>query len=242
MLETNALKEYENSYRLGRSFRKSVASYIERCRLEDGGYCFFRILPSSGADTFYAVKSLSLLGMKPEQPERIVDFFFEMRRSHSLDDLTGTWLATEVFSELGQLTDDFRNHAEHVLAFENRAGRLDTVENVYIEVPSELEPNCRAARVLKIIGSTVDKTRFGRQVSKFLNADGGYGGSQYSTLASTFYATEIVRLLDISAGKPGETRNFLRAKEESLRENLEKGLVQYIEDVFYLIKSLSNLS
>jgi hypothetical protein len=71
MLMENTLKEYETSYRLGRSFRREVVKYIERRHLEDGAYFFARVLPSSGLHTYFAVKSLSILGVKPDRPERL---------------------------------------------------------------------------------------------------------------------------------------------------------------------------
>ncbi|MCR4394444.1 MAG: hypothetical protein NUV31_08765, partial [Dehalococcoidales bacterium] len=69
------LNECKTADRLGHSFRRDVLGYIERCHLEDGGYFFARISPSSGLDTYFAVKSLSILGVKPDRPEAIADFF-----------------------------------------------------------------------------------------------------------------------------------------------------------------------
>jgi hypothetical protein len=74
---TDLLSEYNTSHILGNSFRRKVVSYIERCHLEDGGYFFARVLPSNGLDTYFAVKSLSILGVEPDRPEAIASFFLK---------------------------------------------------------------------------------------------------------------------------------------------------------------------
>lgn len=64
--------------------------------------------------------------------------------------------------------------------------------------------------------------------------DGGYGAKGQSTLASTFYATEIHKLLGVDTGKLIATRNYLKRREE-------KWQVQFIEDVYWLVLGLASL-
>jgi len=53
-------------------------------------------------------------------------------------------------------------------------------------------------------------------------------------LASTFYATEIYKLLGVDVGKLNATRDYLRMMEENIE-------AQFIEDLYWLVLSLANL-
>jgi len=241
-LKFHLLSEYDSRI-LGRSFRQKVVDYIERRYLEeDGGYCFYRIPPSSGMDTYFAVKSLSILGLKPQHPEAVVNFLLNQVKEDSFGSVIGIFATVEVISELSQITDDLRNHArQRITALQNEAGGFGTLENFYIEVSSELEETYRAVRTLKTLGIDFGEKKVTRFIFSLLNPDGGYGRDRRSTLASTFYATEIHKLLGIEAGKLTKTEGYLRNRESDWQENLDKGLVGYLENLFWLIKGLANL-
>ena len=217
------------------SWHWQALSYIESCYLEDGGYFFARIPPSSGTDTFFAVKSLALLDVKPPHPEAIANFFLRQLTDGTLGGITGIFNAVEVINEVGQISDDLRSYAqEHITACQNKAGGFGAVENIYVEVSSELEETYRAVRILKAIGTTFDEQVVSDFVFSFLNRDGGYGRNSHSTLASTFYATAIHKLLEVDIQKLANTRSYLRRREKNWQ-------VQFIEDLFWLVKGLANL-
>ena len=229
------LKEYETYCRMGGTFRRKVVNYIERCHLDDGGYFFARIPPSSGTDTYFAVKSLALLGVKPPHPEVVANFFLRQIKEGTLGGITGIFNAVEVINEIGQISDDLRSYAqEHITAWQNKAGGFGAVENIYVEVSSELEETYRAVRILKAIGATFDEQVISGFVFSFLNRDGGYGSNRHSTLASTFYATAIHKLLEVDIQKLARTRAYLGRREASWK-------VQFIEDLFWLVEGLTNL-
>jgi len=220
---------------LNNSFLEKVAQYVERCHLEDGGYFFARVPPSNGMDTYFAIKSLSILGLKPDQPQATAGFFLDQMKEGWLDDVIGMFLATEVFSELGQVTDDFKRFAgTQVMSLQNTAGGFGALENIYIEVPSELEATYRATKTLMTIGADFDKEKIAGFTFNLLNPDGGYGREGHSTLASTYYATGIHRLLGAEAGKFATTGEFLRKREENLQ-------LLFIEDIYWLTMGLANL-
>jgi len=234
-LQIDLLDEYETSHRLGHSLRRQVVAYIERCHLEDGGYFFARVPPSSGLDTYFAVKSFSILSVKPNRPEAIANFFLNDIAEGTLGGITGIFLAVEVLNELGQMTDELRNYAQpRIMALQNKAGGFGAYENIDVEVPSELEETYRAVRVLKIIGADFDREKVNRFTFSFVRPDGGYGAKGYSTLASTFYATEIHKLLGVETGKLTTTKDYLRKREENWQ-------VQFIEDLYWLALGLANL-
>jgi hypothetical protein len=239
---TDLLSEYEAPYILGSSFRRKVAEYIERCHLEDGGYFFARVPPSNGLDTYFAVRSLFILGVKPERPEAIASFFLNDVAEGMLGGITGIFITVEVLNELGQLPDDVRSYAwQQIMLRQNKAGGFGALDNIYIEVPSELEETYRAARILRTVGADFDERRIADFVSSKLNLDGGYGREGRSTLASTYYATAIYRLLGTNAPTHTDTLKYLRETEERWRASFDSGRVNFIEDLYWLVGSLDNL-
>jgi hypothetical protein len=235
MLKGNILKEYETSYGPNSSLRRQVTRYIERCHLEDGGYFFARIPPSSGTDTYFAVKSLAILGVKPQHPESILSFFLSQVSEGTLASIIGIFNAIEVIDELSHVSNDLKSYAyQQIIPLQNKAGGFGALENIDVEVASELQETYRAVRILKIIGADFDERRITAFILSELNADGGYGREGRSTLASTFYATEIYRLLGYATKKLAATRGYLRKREETWQ-------VQFIEDLYWLTMGLSNL-
>jgi hypothetical protein len=207
----------------------------------DGGYFFARVPPSSARDTYFAVKSLHLIGEKPRRPSAIVDYFLNRAKNNSIYGLGDIFAAVEVMNELDQkMIPSLRDRAQRIKHLQNKAGGFGAIENIDIEVPSELEDTYRAIRALGIIGTDFDEQKVARFVSSLLNPDGGYGGHGFSTLASTFYATEIQKLLEIELRKLNSTRDYLRDKEDKWRANFDKGQVDFIENLFWLVKGLAN--
>ncbi|MCX7911985.1 MAG: hypothetical protein N2506_03335 [Dehalococcoidales bacterium] len=234
-LRLDLLTEYGAPLGPGAAFRQEVVRYIERCHLEDGGYFFARVPPSSGMDTFFAVKGLSLLGLRPDRPEAVAGFFLGDLRGGTSVGLSGIFAATEVLGELGCLTDEFKSHArQRVMSLRNEAGGFGACEDIDVEVPSELQDTFRAVRVLSIIGARFDREKVKRFTVGFLRPDGGYGSGGLSTLASTFYALAIQKMLGTEAVSPRATRDYLRKREENWQ-------VQFIEEVYWLVMGLASL-
>jgi len=235
MTQENLPKEYDTIGRLSNSFRQEVVNYIERCYLEDGGYFFARIPPSSGTDTCFAIKSLAILGVKPQHPESVLNFFLSQIREGTMGGVTGIFNAVEVIDELSYVNRDLKSYAEEkVMVWQNGAGGFGALENIDVEVSSELQETYRAVKVLKTVGATFDEKGIVRFISSLLNQDGGYGRSGHSTLASTFYATAIYRLLEVENGASTSTIAYLINREKNWQ-------VQFIEDLYWLVEGLANL-
>jgi hypothetical protein len=193
-------------------------------------------------DTYFAVKSLHMIGEKPRRPWAIVDFFLNRAKNNSLYDLSDIFAAVEVMNELNpKMVASLRDRAQQIRHLQNKAGGFGAIENIDIEVPSELEDTYRAVRTLRIIGTDFDEQNVICFVSSLLNQDGGYGIEGHSSLASTFYATEIHKLLRIEIRKPTRTRDYLRDKEDKWRANFDNGQVDFIENLFWLVKGLGNI-
>ena len=220
---------------LGISFKNDVAVYIERCHLEDGGYFFARVLPSSGMDTYFAIKSLAILGVKPEREPETVGFFMKNIVNARTEGIAGIFAAVGVLKELGGLTDEVKNYSSlRIRAFQNRTGGFGAYENIDVEVTSELQETYQAVSILNTVGAKPDEEKVSRFVSGLLNADGGYGRDGHSTGASTFYATAIQKLIGVDRGKPGITRDYLRRREENWQVN-------FLEELYWLVGSLANI-
>jgi|GEM_PF-1883291 len=213
-LKSGFLGEHETRHGFGRHFTRQVVSYIEKCHMENGGYFFARIPPSSRLNTYFAVKSPSLLGVKRNYPEAIASSFLDNVGESTLGGITGIFAAVELLNELGRMTDEIRNYVQpRIMSRQNKAGGFGALENIDIEVPSELENTYRAVRVVKTIGAEFDERRIAGLVLGELNIDGGYGREGRSTLASTLYATEIHKLLGNDTEKPAATRDYLRKRK-----------------------------
>jgi len=241
-LKQRVLNEYDSPL-VGRSFRRKVTDYVENRYLEeDGGYCFYRIPPSSGMDTYFAVKSLSILGLKPQHPEAVVNFILNQVKEDSTAGVIGVFATVEVIGELSQIPEGFRDYAQQrVMALQNNAGGFGTLENFDVEVTSELHETYRAVKILRTLNVHFDEEKVTRFVLALLNPDGGYGRERRSTLASTFYATAIHKSLGAEPREFAKTKGYLRSKENDWLEAIKKGLVYYLEDLFWLVGSLTNL-
>ena len=216
-----------------RSWYWRAVKYMESCRLEDGGYFFARIPPSSALDTYFAVKSLRILKMGPGRPQAVVNWILRRIKDSSLSGLDSVFLAAEILSELGYPVDVLRGYVPRVMALQNKAGGFGTVKHLYVEVTSELEATYQALRALQILKVDFDKQGVVRFALRSLNPDGGFGGQGHSNLATTFYATEILRLLGFDMESLAMTKEYLRERENGWQLN-------FIEDVFWVVEALAN--
>ncbi len=222
-------------HRLGAEFRRRVIGYIERCRLEDGGYFFARVPPSCAADTYFAVKGLALLGAKPVDPSAVTGFFLNQLREGALGSITTVFFAVEALSELGEIPAEVKRHARQlIMAQRNSLRGFGTVDDIYIEVSSELEETYQAVSVLKATGAEFDGEEVCDFVRRTFNGDGGYGRGGRSTLASTYYATAIYQMLGVEVPRAAATKAYLRRKEARWE-------VRFIEDLYWLAGALTSV-
>ena len=63
-----------------------AASYVHSCQVEDGGYFFARIRPGSLRDSYFAVKTLHMLGQQPCQPAALESFVWSSLREDTGND------------------------------------------------------------------------------------------------------------------------------------------------------------
>ena len=216
------------------NIRESAQLYIERCRLDDGGYFFARIPPSSAVDTYYAVITLAMLGLKPERPAAVKRFFAAALKNSSTLSINGLFAATESLRALGYTMQMPPRYVDRINKLRNDMGGFGAVDNLDIEVVSELETTYRALKIMTALGMEFNQRNISDFVLKFGNDDGGFGKNNLSTLASTYYATEILRLTGYDMSGLSATVRYLRDRSSIWRLN-------FIEDIFWVSNSLSNL-
>lgn len=232
LVEDELSKYADIHYEESLAVRRQAARYIESCHLEDGGYFFACILPSSTLDTYFAIKSLCLLDMRPEQPLLFRDYFLNHVKADSRRSVRSIFLAAEVLEALGQPLDRLRRYASRLIALQNRAGGFGTVRNLYVEASSELEATYQAVRALRILQIEFERQDTAHFILNFLNPDGGFGRERHLTLATTFYAAKTLKLLGFDLGELAATEKYLRNRENEWR-------VHFIEDAFWLVRALT---
>jgi hypothetical protein len=214
--------------------REQVCQYVERCRMEDGGYFFARIPPSSAMDTYYAVKSLSMLGLQPECPAATMQFFFNALNNSSSLGLNGLFAAAESLADLDSSFELPARYLSRINKLKNSMGGFGVVRNIDIAVVSELETTYRVLKILDRLALGYDKEQVTGFVRAFQNKDGGFGRDGISTLASTFYATAVFDLVGYQCSGPSLIIDYLRGKENVWNLN-------FIEDIYWLSHSLVRL-
>jgi len=211
-----------------------IAKYIESCQTEDGGFFFARIPPSGAADTCYAVNSLRLLGRKPVDPEAVIGWLRDAARGSLVANPKGVFFLVETGLVMGVPTTELRRWADRLRGWSNAEGGFGAWRNVDVEASSELDITYRATITMLDLGMGLDYGRLSRFLFRFLNDDGGFGVNGFSTLASTFYAVQILSRLGVLPQELYATVEWL-CRREALWD------VPYLEHLYWLASSLNVL-
>jgi len=209
--------------------KQEIINYIESRHQKDGGYFFADIEPSSGADTFYAVKILKMLGVKPQNPEKIQKFFQEMDADKTINDIKGLYFILEVLKDLGFNLDHYQHYEGILNQNKNKQGGFGLTGKIYIEVASELQTTYEAIIVAKNLNFKLHRQTLKKFIFSFQNKDGGFGSYGFSLLATTYYALASLDELGLLKYN-NKISVYLRIKEEKL-----PGF--YLEDLFWLVMS-----
>ena len=209
-----------------------VASYVESCRVADGGYFFAQIPPAGAQDTYFALASLRLLGRRPRDPARVKRWVREWSAPPgNVSSIHSVYLLCGLLGELGQSLDQARPYARALAGEENALGGFGAYEDVYVESASELEATFEAVSVLSRLGQPLNRERVEGFLSRFRQRDGGFGVNR-SSLVSTYYACATLAQL----GKPAAS---MEGTNLYLRRRAERWDVYFLDDVFWLVQGLS---
>jgi hypothetical protein len=200
---------------------ESALRYIHTCQTEDGGYFFARISPSSLRDSYFAVKTLRMLGQSPRRPAALERFVRAYLQEGAGNPVHTSYLAIEILKDLGAL----RHRSETIEAPLAALDGVSDPSTLYIEVVSELEKLFEAVSVLVHLGVPFDRTAVVGLIASLSNKDGGLGSRGNSSLATTYYAARTSALLDYPLRHPERILSFLRRQERD---------VYFLENLYYL--------
>ena len=226
---------------------RKIVKYIEDCHLSDGGYFFARIEPSSGLETYLAVKTLRLLGVKTKNAKS-VELFWEQREAEgNIDDPFSIFLAVETFKELGLKVEVFRKYRKYLADYYKHIiprGAFVYSENkrlsgkgfwsamgYFSTIGKELEDLFYLVTLnqnLKI--KIINKEKIIKLIISLQNKNGGFGRGRESHLMATYHALAILKLLSFDFPAKEKVYSYLVERWDDC---------DFLEDLFYIVESLA---
>lgn len=204
---------------------RMAASYVHSCQVEDGGYFFARIPPSSLRDTCFAVKTLHMLGQEPRRTDALKNFVRSSIREDSGNDAHALYLSSEILGILGQQTDSLLPRIQALLESFEPSDKLSNLDTLYLEVVSELEDTLELVSLFVHFGLPFNRERVVSSLCALSNADGGFGRLGVSTPATTYHAAQLLSLLGCPVKESERMLSFLNNRSQ---------LVYFLEDLYYL--------
>jgi len=226
--------------------KQKIISYIEKRHLSDGGYFFAQVEPSSGLDTYLAVKTLRFLGVKTKNAKSIASFWKREALEGNLDSLFAIFLAAETYKELGLSVNTFKKYqlsligqkekifsrAQSLRAGKNRKISLTHAMDFIGARGKDLQDLFYFAILSRDLGFEVDKKKIADFVYSLQNKDGGFGHKNESHLMATYHALNILDVLSLPIKDKDKILVFLV-------HWFDKS--DHLEDLFYSVESLSLL-
>lgn len=177
-------------------FKNSVIAYVLQSRCQCGGFCFYRLEEPNGADTYFALSTLNLLGSKFEDEETVAYLQNLQRNNGSYDSIFSAFYAVNGLRLLGK-SPRF-DHSSYI------TGNIDQykfdVNKLPVEMTVAFKRTFYLVSLYNALPIAVDKTiREGMTqfILQFVNADKGFGIGR-SSLGETALALNILRLLNYS--------------------------------------------
>jgi len=227
--------------------RQEIVKYIEDCHLKDGGYFFAKVEPSSGLETYLAIKTLRLLGVKTKNTKSVALFWEQESNEGNLDDPFSIFLAVETFKELGLMLGGFKKYRKflvdcykHIISqtsfihSENkRLGKkgFSSAMSYLSAVGKDIEDLFYLVtlnRDLKI--KIINKEKIIKLVVSLQNKNGGFGRGRESHLMTTYHALSVLELLSFDIPTREKVYSYLTERWDEC---------DLLEDLFYLVESLA---
>ncbi len=167
------------------------------------------------------------MGLTPVHLRDTKDFLIKALQGDSLKNINGLFAVIESLYVLGEKTTPSERLLKLLRKLGNKAGGFGAIENLDIEVVSELETTYRAIKIMDRLLIDFDKKQIADFVLQFNNPDGGFGYGGNSTLPSTYYATEIFRIIGPDYINSSQLKSYLNILRGSHQLN-------YLEEVFWI--------
>jgi len=227
--------------------KRKIIEYIEDCHLSDGGYFFAKVEPSSGLETYLAVKTLKLLGVKTKNAQSIALFWKKEEDEGNLTNLFSIFLAAETYKQLGLPLTIFKrckkylvNYYKHIIprgsfvfAENKRLSRKDfsLAMSYFSTIGKELEDLFYLTTLnqdLKM--KIINKEKITKLVLSLQNKNGGFGRSRESHLMATYHALSILKILFFNLPTQEKVYDYLITRWKDC---------DLLEDLFYIVESLT---
>ena len=191
-----------------------TCQYILERQCRSGGFCFYRLEEPNGADTFYALATLHLLGRKIASEETSQFLEATQKEDGTFDNLYQAYYTIRGLGYLNRpLKRDPRPFLETVInrfpvenaTLETQLKRLDILTDLCADLCVEIPPKRRESMIDFILS--------------YRNADKGFG-TPYSSLLSTSYALSCLGKLSYPVSGL-ETDRFLQACENPIHGFLD---------------------
>jgi hypothetical protein len=224
--------------------RQEIIDYLEARHLPDGGYFFARVEPSSGLETYLAVKTFKLLGVDIKNAGSVVSFWKKQSAKGNVDSLFSAYLMIETFKELGFPFGSLEVNAQRVLGLvkelppfrgspavhENiRLNNVAEAMNYAALIGRDLENLFHLATLAHDLNLAVDKNALSARVLSIWNEDGGFGGNNCSHPLSVYHALSILKALSLQIGDKQRISAYLKSRLDDF---------EYLENVFFVAESL----
>jgi len=205
--------------------KKNIIAYVKSTRCNDGGYVHYRMPPSSGLDTFYALSILKLLGEKITHKEETVNFIESLAGPENVNDL---YIIIKCHQLLGRSVAEFNDRVKNLISL-YLAEFVSKDKELFYDVVSIFEQASKALELTQLFDLKIKKEPLKKKVLSCQKPSGGFG-KNYSKLADTFYAVKILSQIGCFDEK---------VKDRALQYLKNRRFYQFsdsrfIEDIYYL--------
>lgn len=227
--------------------RQETIDYLEARHLPDGGYFFARVEPSSGLETYLAIKTLKLLGAKLKNTDSVVSFWKKQASKGNVNDVFSVYLMVETYKALGIPFKSSVIDKQRVLSFarettsppsvpavqgQDNSGNLADAMNYIGLIGRDLENLFYLATLVRDLDLDVDKDEISARVLALRNTDGGFGRNSCSHPMSVYHALNILKTLSGEIADKEQISAYLRTQFNQ---------IDYLENVFFVAESLNLL-
>lgn len=225
--------------------KQKIINYLEKRHLEDGGYFFARVPPSSGQDTFFAVKTLKILGEKPKNPMSLIKFWQNEETSGNLNSINGLFYAIETYKNLNYPINSFEKYKPFLQSLFQKIKQNISLKNASkIKIDSEIIPIFsdlveNEAKLIYYLTSlsldlniNIDQNLLIEYIQSLKNNGEGFGKIKGSEISTTCYCLEISKKIKYSLPNKTEIINYIIK---------ELNHASYLEDYYWSTKALNLL-
>jgi hypothetical protein len=182
-----------------------------------------------------------MLGLQPRNLDKTIDFLRSLQ--HEDGDFDSIKIAYYVIKSLLMFGEKTLRKPKLVEYLPNLVRNLKS-PFIDVEVVSEVESLYMLIDLCVTLNITVDSMEIIDAILGIKNSDGSFGSSRRSRLASTFYALEVLKILNYDVGELTDTLRWVRRYEHPKGGFTSSSEAEpiYLENTYFGLKSLEILN